>query len=82
MIAEYEKSDEYDKALTDAAPPEVIRCWKIAERHIKTDSAATIDSFSGLFLEAKRRIEAGLSEPEPYDGPSLSFLPCPDQPVN
>ena len=82
MIAEYKKTDEYDKALADAALPQIIRCWKIAERHIKTDPAATFDSFSWLFVEAKRRIEAGLCEPEPYDGPSPSFLPCPDQSAN
>ena len=82
VIAEYKKTNEYDEALANAALPEIVRCWNIAERHIKTDPTANFDSFSGLFVEAKRKIESGLGEPKPYDGPSPSFLPRPDQSAN
>ena len=78
VIAEFKKSPEYDAALNKAAAAEVLRCWNVAERHIKTDPAATLQSFIELYLAAKDKIKAGREEPEPYDGPSPSFLP----PVN
>ncbi|XP_063943041.1 uncharacterized protein LOC135150572 [Daucus carota subsp. sativus] len=78
VIAEFKKSPEYDAALNKAAAAEVLRCWNVAERHIKTGPAANLQSFIELFLAAKDKIKAGKGEPEPYEGPSPSFLP----PVN
>lgn len=75
VIEKYKRSAEYDKALAGAGIPEVIRSWKIAEKHIKTDPEASFESFWQLFLKAKKDIEKGLPEPDFYEGPTPSFIP-------
>ncbi|KAL8114633.1 hypothetical protein AgCh_021479 [Apium graveolens] len=45
VIAEFKRSEEYDRALANAGAPEIARCWLIAERHIKTNPEADWDSF-------------------------------------
>ena len=81
VIAEFRESKAYADALAKAAAAEVVRCWNVAEKHIKTDPAATLQSFIELYLAAKDKIKAVGDEPEPYEGPSPSFLPPvhPDQ---
>ncbi|XP_074325718.1 uncharacterized protein LOC141663795 [Apium graveolens] len=75
VIEEFKKSGEYDRAIVNAGAPEIGRCWVIAERHIKTDPEANWDSFVEEFIKAKQNIDAGLGDPEPFDGPCPSFLP-------
>ena len=75
VIAEFRESKAYEDALAKAAAAEVVRCWNVAEKHIKTDPAANLQSFIELYLAAKDKIKSGGDEPEPYDGPSPSFLP-------
>ncbi|XP_074324005.1 uncharacterized protein LOC141660927 [Apium graveolens] len=75
VVAEFKRSEEYDRALANAGAPEIARCWLIAERHIKTNPEADWDSFVSEFIIAKEDIELGLGEPEPFDGPCPSFLP-------
>lgn len=77
IIAEFKESEEYDQALVNAAAPEIQRCWVITERHIKTDPNAFWGSFVDEFVPAKKAIEDGKGEPEPYDGPSPRFIPAP-----
>ena len=81
VIANFQKSSAYADALAKAAAAEVMRCWNVAERHIKSDPTANAQSFVDLYIEGKNKIAAGKGEPEPYDGPSPSFLPPinPDQ---
>ncbi|XP_063940768.1 uncharacterized protein LOC135149302 [Daucus carota subsp. sativus] len=75
VISEFKESEEYDRALADAGAAEILRCWTVAERHIKSDPEACFDSFCGLYVKAKEDLEKGLGEPEPFDGPAPSFLP-------
>ena len=75
VISEFQKSDEYDRALAGAASAEILRCWIVAERHIKSDPEADFDSFCNMFVKAKKDLEKGLGEPKSYDGPTPSFLP-------
>ncbi|XP_074364736.1 uncharacterized protein LOC141705742 [Apium graveolens] len=75
VIEEFKRSEEYDKALANAGAPEIVRCWLVAERHIKTDPKANWDSFVNEFIKAKEYIELRLGDPEPFDGPCPSFLP-------
>ncbi|KAL8119002.1 hypothetical protein AgCh_016482 [Apium graveolens] len=75
VVAEFKRSEEYDRALANAGAPEIARCWLIAEKHIKTNPEADWDSFVSEFIKAKEDIELGLGEPEPFDGPCPSFLP-------
>ncbi|XP_074364997.1 uncharacterized protein LOC141706066 [Apium graveolens] len=75
VVAEFKRSEEYDRALANAGAPEIARCWLIAERHIKTNPEADWDSFVSEFIKAKEDIELGLGEPEPFDSPCPSFLP-------
>ncbi|XP_017238027.2 uncharacterized protein LOC108211050 [Daucus carota subsp. sativus] len=75
VISEFKESKEYDCALADAGAAEILRCWTVAERHIKSDPEASFDSFCGLYVQAKGDLEKGLGEPEAYDGPTPSFLP-------
>lgn len=77
VIEEFKKSEEYDSALANAAAPEIQRCWIIAEKHIKTDPNALWGSFVDEFVAAKKALEDGLGEPEPYNGPSRGFIPAP-----
>ncbi|KAL8127329.1 hypothetical protein AgCh_014300 [Apium graveolens] len=74
IIAEFKASDVYDFEVAQAGVPEVRRSWVVAERHIKTDPLASWESFIQEFLAAKDVVEQGQGEPEPYDGPSPSFL--------
>ncbi|KAL8126339.1 hypothetical protein AgCh_013581 [Apium graveolens] len=74
IIAEFKKSKEYDMAIATAGAPDVPRAWVIAERHVKTDPTAHWGSFVHEFLAAKAAIEHRKGEPEPYDGPTPSFL--------
>ena len=75
VIAEFQKSTAYADALAAAGAAEVVRCWHVAERHIKTDPEASLQSFIELYLDVKDKIKAGKGEPDPYEGPSPSFLP-------
>ena len=81
VIAEFKESKAYDDALAKAAAAEVVRCWNVAERHIKTNPEASLSSFINIYIEAKNKITAGQGEPEPYDGPSPSFI-VPTAPIN
>ncbi|XP_074375166.1 uncharacterized protein LOC141716906 [Apium graveolens] len=74
IIAEFKASDVYDLEVAQAGVPEVRRSWVVAERHIKTYPLASWESFIQEFLAAKAAVEQGQGEPEPYDGPSPSFL--------
>ena len=74
VIAEFQRSTAYADALNHAAAAEVVRCWHVAERHIKTDPEANLQSFIEAYLAAKDNIKAGKGEPEPYEGPSPSFI--------
>ncbi|KAL8145178.1 hypothetical protein AgCh_003399 [Apium graveolens] len=74
IIAEFKASDVYDFEVAQAGVPEVRRSWVVAERHIKTDPLASWESFIQEFLAVKAAVEQGQGEPEPYDGPSPSFL--------
>ncbi|XP_074325967.1 uncharacterized protein LOC141677627 [Apium graveolens] len=74
IIADFKASDVYDFEVAQAGVPEVRRSWVVAERHIKTDPFASWESFIQEFLAAKAAVEQGQGEPEPYDGPSPSFL--------
>ncbi|XP_017258766.2 uncharacterized protein LOC108227894 [Daucus carota subsp. sativus] len=74
VIAEFQKSTAYADALNHAAAAEVVRCWHVAERHIKSDPGANLQSFIEAYLAAKDNIKAGKGEPEPYEGPSPSFI--------
>ncbi|KAL8105885.1 hypothetical protein AgCh_029619 [Apium graveolens] len=69
------KSVEYDRAIANAGALEIACCWVVAERHIKTNLEADWDSFFEEFIKVKQLIEAGLREPEPFDGSCPSFLP-------
>ncbi|XP_063948689.1 uncharacterized protein LOC135152399 [Daucus carota subsp. sativus] len=75
VIAEFQESTAYADALAAAGALEVVRCWHVAEQHIKTDPEASLQSFIELYLAAKDKIKAGKGEPDPYEGPSPSFLP-------
>ena len=77
VIEDYKKSEEYDFALASAGIPEIQRTWIISEKLIKTDPFADWASFTQAFVAAKKAIEDGKGEPEPYHGPSPSFLPPP-----
>lgn len=76
VINEFKNSKDYDLALANAGAPEIERCWIIAEKYIKTDPMATCPSFIDKFLAAEKAIEEGKGEPEPFNGPSPSFLPA------
>lgn len=80
VIAEFKESEEHDQGLSNAAAPEIQWCWIIAEKHVKTDPNAFWGSFVEEFVAAKKAIEDGKGEPEPYDGPTPSFIR--DAPVN
>ncbi|XP_063946706.1 uncharacterized protein LOC135151651 [Daucus carota subsp. sativus] len=69
VIAEFQKSPVYADALSKAAAAEVMRCWTVAEKHIKTDPGANAQSFIDLYIAAKAKINAGGGEPEPYVAP-------------
>lgn len=75
IINEFKNSKDYDLALASAGTLEIERCWIIAEKHIKTDPKANWASFIDEFLATKIVIEERKGEPEPFDGPSPSFLP-------
>lgn len=77
VIAKYKASETYQE-IANVEAPEVLRCWLIAERHIKTDPLASWDSFIEEFLAVKDKIEKGLGEPVPYNGPTPAFLPTLD----
>ena len=66
VIADFQKSKVYEDALAKAAAAEVMRCWTVAEKHIKTDPGANAQSFIDLYIAVKNRINAGGAEPEPY----------------
>ena len=70
VIAEFQESTAYADALAKAAAAEVMRCWTVAEKHIKTDPAANAQSFIDLYIAAKNKISAGEGEPEPYVDPN------------
>lgn len=74
IISEFKSSKEYDQALANAGAPEIERCWIIAEKHIKIDPKANWASFIDEFIDAKTTIEEGKGKPEPFDGPSPSFI--------
>ena len=74
VIVEFRKSTAYADALNQAAAAEVIRCWHVSERHIKSDPGANLQSFIEAYLAAKDNIKAGKGGPEPYKGPSPSFI--------
>lgn len=42
VIAEFRESTAFGDALAKAAAVEVVRCWNVAERHIKTDPVSTL----------------------------------------
>lgn len=65
IISKFKQSVEYDQALANAGAPEILRCWVVAVRHIKTNTEANCDTFIEDFLAAKDNIEKGLVEPEP-----------------
>nr|XP_017249391.1 PREDICTED: uncharacterized protein LOC108220203 isoform X1 [Daucus carota subsp. sativus] len=69
VVAEFQRSKAYGDALAKAAAAEVMRCWTVAEKHIKTDPGANAQSFTDLYIAAKNRISAGGGEPEPYVAP-------------
>lgn len=77
IIAKFKAFPEYDQAIANAGASEVLRCWFVAKKHIKTDLAACWDSFVEEFLTAKHNFETGIGEPVPYDGPNPTFLPGP-----
>lgn len=81
IIAEFKKSPAYDEAIAKARAPKVLRCWLVAEKHIKTDPYASWDTFIVEFVAAKKAIEDVKGELEPFDGPSPNFIPAPP-PVN
>ena len=74
VIADFRESAAYGDALAQAAAAEVVRCWHVAERYIKTDPEASLQSFVEHYLAAKDKIKSGKGEPEPYKGPSPSFI--------
>ncbi|XP_063937118.1 uncharacterized protein LOC135147741 [Daucus carota subsp. sativus] len=80
VIADFKESEEYKGALANAAAAEVVRCWNVAERHIKTDPVADLNSFINLYIQARDDASAGKGEPEPFEGPSPSFI-APANPV-
>ncbi|XP_063947091.1 uncharacterized protein LOC108198426 [Daucus carota subsp. sativus] len=69
VVAEFQKSQVYADALAKAAAAEVMRCWTVAEKHIKTDPGATAQSFIDLYIDVKNKVNAGGAEPEPYVAP-------------
>ena len=69
VIADFQESAAYRDALAKAAAAEVMRCWTVAEKHIKTDPGANAQSFIDLYIAAKNKISAGGGEPEPYVAP-------------
>ena len=69
VVAEFQKSKAYADALAKAAAAEVMRCWTVAEKHIKTDPGANAQSFIDLYIDVKNRVNAGGAEPEPYVAP-------------
>lgn len=77
VISKFKQNEEYDQAIANAGAPEIERCWIIAERHIKTNPGANWATLVDEFLDAKDNIEKGPGEPEPYNGPTLAFLPRP-----
>lgn len=60
--------------MANVGAPEILRCWLVAEKHINTNPLADWESFITEFLAVKATIEDGKGEPEPYDGPSPSFI--------
>ncbi|XP_074367546.1 uncharacterized protein LOC141707987 isoform X2 [Apium graveolens] len=75
VIAAYKNSEEYDRAISNAGAPKIGRCWVITEKYIKTNPEANWDNFVEEFIKAKLNIEAGLGNPEPFDGPCPNFFP-------
>ena len=69
VISDFKKSPAYADALSKAAAAEVMRCWTVAEKHLKTDPSANAQSFIDLYITAKNQIAAGGPEPEPYVAP-------------
>lgn len=55
VITNFQKSSAYADALAKAAAAEVMRCWNVAERHIKSDPTANAQSFVDLYIEAKKK---------------------------
>lgn len=55
----------------------MLRCWFVSEKHIKMDPYASWDSFIDEFVVAKKAIEDGKGEPEPFVGPRPTFIPAP-----
>lgn len=76
VIEKFKTSEAFDQAVADAGAPEVLKCWLVAERHIKTNPAANWDSFVEEFLIAKDNLEKGLGEPVPFNGLIPAFLPA------
>lgn len=74
VIEEFKNSEEYHQDLANAAAPEIQRSWIIAEKHIKTDPNAFWGSFVDRFVVAKKDLEDGKGEPEPYNGLNPSFI--------
>ncbi|XP_063937158.1 uncharacterized protein LOC135147752 [Daucus carota subsp. sativus] len=69
VLADFQKSKAYADALAKAAAAEVMRCWTVAEKHIKTDPGANAQSFIDLYIDVKNKVNAGGAEPEPYVAP-------------
>ena len=69
VISDFQKSPAYGDALSKAAAAEVMRCWTVAEKLLKTDPGANAQSFIDLYIAAKDQIAAGGPEPEPYVAP-------------
>lgn len=74
IIENFKVSEAFDQEVADAGDPDVLRCWLVAEKHIKTDPAVDWNSFIEDFLKAKDDIEKGLGEPAPYNSLNPAFL--------
>lgn len=81
VISDFKKSNAYRAALAEAAASKIERYWLVAEKHIKTNSTADWDTFCDQYIAVEDTVAKGGPEPEPYDGPTLAFLPdvTPDQ---
>lgn len=70
VIDAFKRSSEYSTTLVDAAATKILRCWLVAERHIKTDPSSSWDKFIEHYIEAEEAFAKDGTEPEPYEGPN------------
>lgn len=71
VIDAFKQSTKYSRALADVAAKKLLRCWVVAEKHIKTDPESSWEKFIDLYIEVEEAFVKNGTEPEPYNGPAI-----------